>query len=283
MNTDSTGKVPVGCVETLPHRVNETTLARNRFCPCPENVIATILDFDLRPSFEFRVSAFGFRPTWLIILLLTILMPWPAKGDGGVVLLRESQGPFSVTVFGGPERTPDGLSDVSVLVQWRYNGEVVLDAGVTLAVDSPNGLAMDRSEPFCGVSGPPAAIQSGDMREPLAGVAATRDQASNKLLYAATLKLNATEGKRLHVYVVRGAENARFECPLLVTKTTPKSALLWPYLAFPPIVIMAFWMNQWLRRGSLQKGLKCQCPTSLIRAKPRAITERTSKFCFAKL
>jgi len=223
------------------------------------------------------------RAVRVIIVLLTMLAPWCVKGDGGVVQLRESQGPFSVTVFAAPETTRDGLTDVSVLVQWEKNGEVVLDADVSLALDSPSTLTMDRSEPLCGVSPSATAVQSADKGEPRASVPATRERASNKLLYAAALKLNTTGRTRLRVNVVRGAESASFDCPLLVTPTSAKLAVLWPCLAFPPIAIMAFAMNQWLRRDALEKGLKRQSTPSLIHDRPRARIERTSKFCFAKL
>jgi len=223
------------------------------------------------------------RAVRVIIVLLTMLAPWCVKGDGGVVQLRESQGPFSVTVFAAPETARDGLTDVSVLVQWEKNGEVVLDADVSLALDSPSTLTMDRSEPLCGVSPSATAVQSADKGEPRASVPATRERASNKLLYAAALKLNTTGRTRLRVNVVRGAESASFDCPLLVTPTSAKLAVLWPCLAFPPIAIMAFAMNQWLRRDALEKGLKRQSTPSLIHDRPRARIERTSKFCFAKL
>jgi len=265
MNTDSMSEVPVGWVET------------------PLRAVTTISDFGFRTSFGLRPSDFGFPATWLLALLLTILTPYPVKGDGGLVQLRESQGPFSVTVFASPETTRDGLTDVSVLVQWKQNGDVVLDADVILTLESPKSLATDRSDPLCGVSRPASAIQSADMTEPPTSVPATHEKASNKLLYAASLKLTSTGLRRVYVSVARGAESARFDCPLPVPQTSAKLAALWPCLAFPPIAIMAFAINQWLRRESLQKGLERHSTPSLIHAQSRARIERTSKFCFAKL
>jgi len=215
------------------------------------------------------------------------------------VQLHEAQGPFSVTVFVSPEAVRGGLADVSVLVQWRKNGEVVLDADVSLALDPPNGLAMAsesssssfsssssksgvsalgtpkppkrrdlvppqaQSGPLCGLS-PTAAPSTIDYRlsstinsqlstidfigrQHQDTVPATRAQASNKLLYAAALKLNAPGDWRLHVYVLRGSDSARFDCLLPVTRTSAKPSGLWPYLILPPIVIAAFAMNQRLR------------------------------------
>jgi hypothetical protein len=287
MNTDSTSEVPVDHVETPPCLVNEITRATlNFFAPIFLALIPALpdSDFGFQPSRKFVVmGGLLARPAWLFTLLVTILTPWRVKGDGGVVQLCESRGPFSVTVFANPETAPDGFTDVSVLVQWKNNGEVVLDADVTLALDFPNAFAMDRSDPLCGVSPPGSVIQSADKGEPLVSVPATHDQASNKLLYAAALKFNSTGRARLHVNVVRGVESAPFDCPLPVTQTSAKLTLLWPYLAFPPIAIMAFALNQWLRRDSLEKGFASKSPPPLIHAKPRALMERTSKFCFAKL
>jgi hypothetical protein len=83
-----------------------------------------------------------------------------------------------------------------------------------------------------------------------AKVPATREQASNKLLYAAGLNLNAPGDWRLHVYVSRGSDNTQFDCLIPAIQTASKISELWPYLAFPPIAIGAFAMNQKLRRHS---------------------------------
>jgi len=114
---------------------------------------------------------------WLgVMALLTMLAPRLARGDGGVVQLHQAQGPFLVTVFVSPEAVRGAPVDLSVLVQWRTNGEVVLDADVSLAVDPPDSLAMARSEPLCAASSAPTAFPSADMSHP-ATVRATREQA----------------------------------------------------------------------------------------------------------
>jgi len=194
----------------------------------------------------------------VVTVVVTMLAPRLSRGDGGVVQLHETQGPFSVTIFVSPEAARGGLTDVSVLVQWRKNGEVVLDAAVSLAVDPPNGLAMARSEPLCGLSPTAAAFQLPDMRQHPATVPATREQATNKLLYAANLNLNAAGAWRLRVYVLRGSDSARFDCPLPVARTWAQPPGLWPYLILPPIVIAAFAVNQRLRRHSLERAFESQ-------------------------
>jgi len=192
--------------------------------------------------------------TWLAVALLAALAPQPAKGDGGVVLLHQAKGPFSVTVFVAPEAPRGGLTDLSVLVQSRTNGEVLLDADVDLAVEPSKGLASNPSEQFCGASPAPAVSQLADVGQPKATVPATREKASNKLLYAAAMNLNSKGDWRLHVYVSRGTDNAQFDCLIPVTQASSNASGLWSYLLIPPIAIAAFAMNQKLRRHSLEEG-----------------------------
>src|SRR5262249_13959209 len=163
--------------------------------------------------------------------LLIMLGPLLAKGDGGIVLSHQAKGPFSVTVFVSPEATRGGLTDVSVLVQSRKSGEVVLDADVSLTVEPTKALAMDRSEEFCGLSPTSAVFPLADMGQ-WATVTARREQASNKLLYATNLKLNTPGDWRLHVYVLRGSDSARVDCLLPVAGTAGETLDLWLYLIF---------------------------------------------------
>jgi hypothetical protein len=191
---------------------------------------------------------------WVITALFGIAAPRFAKGDGGIVQLREAQGPFSVTVFVSSEAPRCGLADVSVLVQWREGGEAVLDADVSLTLNPPGELAMNQPDPFCGLSSAAAPVRLPERTRQPVKVRATREQASNKLLYAAAVELNDAGDWHLHVLVSREADSAGFDCILPVTMASAKSPGLWPYLAFPPIAITAFAMNQRLRRHSLEKG-----------------------------
>jgi hypothetical protein len=188
---------------------------------------------------------------WSVTALCLVLTPYIARGDGGIVQLRQTSGPFSVTVFVSPEAVSGGLTDVSVLVQSQNNGDVVLDADVTLYLIPPEGVALNESDPFCGPYG--ATFQSGNVTPHSLTVRATREQASNKLLYAALFNLDAPGNWPLQVIVSRGPESARFDCLLPVAAISPKLSRLWPWLAFPPIAIAVFALNQKLRRDSLEK------------------------------
>lgn len=187
---------------------------------------------------------------WSVTALCLVLTPYVARGDGGIIQLRETSGPFSVTVFVSPEAVSGGLTDVSVLVQSQKNGDVVLDADVTLSLIPPEGVAMN-SDPFCGPYG--AAFEAANVTPHPLTVRATREQASNKLLYAALVKSDAPGNWPLRIIVSRGSDSARFDCLLPIATISPKLSGLWPWLAFPPIAIAVFALNQKLRRGSLEK------------------------------
>jgi hypothetical protein len=185
-----------------------------------------------------------------------------ANGDGGIVLLHEAHGPFSVTVFVAPELIRSGLTDVSVLVQSRTNGEVVLDAAVSLAVEPPRGVATAGADPVCGALSSPGVFPDTGQQHQTTTIPATRQQASNKLLYAAALPLNATGDWRLHIDVSRGSDCIKFDCLIPVSQTALDQRALWPYLLIPPIAIAAFALNQKLRWHSLEQGQNSQ-PTPL--------------------
>ncbi len=177
-----------------------------------------------------------------------------AKGDGGIIRLQQTQGPFSVTVFSSPEAAAGGLADLSVLIQGRESGKVILDADVSLTLSPPAGQIVKQSDPFCGP--PTGAMHLPEVASNVASVRATREQASNKLLYAARVELNAPGNWKLRLLVSRGSDTARFDCLLPVTLSSGELAGLWPYLSLPPLVVALFAVNQWLRRQSLQKPLR---------------------------
>jgi hypothetical protein len=187
----------------------------------------------------------------LATAFLASFVPRCAKGDGGIIRLRETRGPFSITVFSSPEAAAGGLADVSVLIQGPETGNVILDADVSFTLGPPDAPGTIQSDRFCGL--PSAAMRLPNGLNHPSNVRATRELASNKLLYAAAVELNAPGNWKLHVLVSRGTDTAQFDCVLPVTMTSGKSTVVWPYLSFPPLAVAAFAVNQWLRRQSLQK------------------------------
>ena len=186
----------------------------------------------------------------ILTMSFTTLAPRLAHADGGIVQLRQTQGPFWVTVFLSPELA-DGDADVSVMVQRSKNCEIVLDANVDLTAKPPTVVSSNDSDPLCGLSATAVASRVAPASDAVR-VHATREQASNKLLYAALLRLRTAGDWRLHVLVSQGSDHASFNCALPVDRTSAGLQPLWPYLLFPPIVIIAFAINQYLRKSSLE-------------------------------
>jgi hypothetical protein len=163
-----------------------------------------------------------------VVALTLLLHAPPSWADGGAVQLQQADGAFVITVFTAPTPLRAGVADISVLVQTRDGSEAVLDADVRLELrSSTNDGATVRA-------------------------AATREQATNKLLYAATVNVPSTGSWQLHVAVRRGDDRAEVTCQLAVAAPLPRLLAHWPYLAFPPATVLIFALHQWLRSRSIK-------------------------------
>jgi hypothetical protein len=142
--------------------------------------------------------------------------------DGGVLLMKQSSGALWIAVFTEPAPLRAGLADISVLIQDRDSQQPVLNAEVMVVLHR-KGRETIRTQ-------------------------ARREQAKNRLLYAALLNLPEAGRWEMEVTVVRNSEEAKISG--VMTVAPPRPFLLtygWP-LAFPPISIGLFVMNQWLKR-----------------------------------
>jgi len=177
-----------------------------------------------------------------------------------VVRARETQGPFTVTIFSPAESSTSVATDVTVMVQRSDSDEVLLDASVDLGFSPPAGASIRADELLCG--------QSGTTLVPRAQpIAATCAQAANKLLYGASIVLPIAGDWQLRASVRRGDDAADFTCTLPVRASSSRLAILWPYLAIPPIAIALFALNQLLgRRATLGGGW--QLTDEQLSAKP---------------
>jgi hypothetical protein len=163
-------------------------------------------------------------------LLATLMLgPIAARGDGGVVRLRQASGPFLISVFTAPDPLRAGPLDLSVLVQDQSSGETVLEATVDLALQP-----MDRD-------GPPLLAR------------ATHERATNKLLQAAVMNIPAAGRWGLRVDVRRGPDEATATAELHVAPPPPRLAILWPYLLLPPFAVAVFALHQGLRQNALRR------------------------------
>ena len=160
--------------------------------------------------------------TWVVLVLLAA---GQARADGGAVQVWQADGSFVVTVFAAPTPLRAGPVDLSVLVQRTDSDAAVLNADVLLTLMSPYDGALIHA-------------------------AATQQQATNKLLYAAALNLPVAGVWDLRVAVRSGSDVAHVGCPLDVAAALPPLLAHWPYLAFPPLAVLLFALHQWRRSRS---------------------------------
>jgi hypothetical protein len=143
--------------------------------------------------------------------------------DGGVIRLQQPAGPFLITVFSSPTPLRAGTVDLSVLVQEPATHGPILDATVTLALR----FLGEGTTSF--------------------SAAATRTQATNKLLYVALVDLPSPGEWSLTVTVRRDGRGAEATTVLDVDAPPPPILALWPYFLLPPAAVALFVLHQWLR------------------------------------
>ncbi len=144
-----------------------------------------------------------------------------AAADGGTVRLRQDSGPFSITLFTAPEPLRVGAADLSVLVQDRSGGEVLLDARVEIGLRGPGGRALGNF---------------------VAGVG------RNRILKAVAVELPEPGDWRLEVVVRRGAASASVACDIPVGQAATGPGRVWPYLALTPLAVALFALRSRIRR-----------------------------------
>jgi hypothetical protein len=148
--------------------------------------------------------------------------------------MRKETAPLVITVFTSPAPLAAGPVDISVLVQNRNGLEAVLDADVSMVLR-----------------------REGSATEIWAR--ATREQAQNKLLYAAPVIL-ARSGK-WHVSVTTLHESSRTEIAgdIEVTPSRVIAASYWGYIAFSPLMILIIVIRERLiRRKANSRVSRCE-------------------------
>jgi hypothetical protein len=136
-----------------------------------------------------------------------------AVGDGGRVRLRQDAGPYAITVFTAPEPLMAGPADVSVLVQDRATGDVVLDAPVEIRLRPPDGV---RTFAYATTAG------------------------RNRLLRQAAVEVPFAGRWHLEVAVRRGTAEEIVSALLPVEPASSHDASIWPFLAAPPVAVALF-------------------------------------------
>jgi hypothetical protein len=159
----------------------------------------------------------------LLLPTFLILAQASAWADGGMVQLRQETGDLVVTVFTSPTPLSVGPADISLLLQKRNGLEPVLDADVSLLL-----------------------VYAGSNIE--FHVRPTREQARNKLLYAAPVMLSKPGRWGISVTVERKGKAVVAAGSLEVAPAPGRELSLAGFLAFPPIMIGLFVIRELLVR-----------------------------------
>jgi hypothetical protein len=165
----------------------------------------------------------------LLFVTVVLLAQAHAFADGGTVQMRKEAGALLITVFTSPTPLSAGPADISVLVQNRDGLAPVLDARVSVLLRREGSSTEIRAH-------------------------ATREQAQNKLLYAALVTVPESGKWQLSVTTLHNAFRTEIGGEIRVTQGHELAGSYWGYLAFPPVMIAVFVIREWLirRRPNLQ-------------------------------
>jgi hypothetical protein len=165
-----------------------------------------------------------------MLVLAGLLVPAPGHADGGTLRLSQAEGPFAISVFTAPAPLRVGTADVSVLVQRRAGGAVLLDATVELRTRAPDGT--------------------------LAVQPATRAQATRGLFHAALVALPSPGRWQLTTVVHHHQSSATVSCELPVEREAPRLPEHALSLALPALGIFLFIVRERLLRAHRAGGVK---------------------------
>jgi hypothetical protein len=159
----------------------------------------------------------------LLLPVAVILAQATVWADGGTVQLRKEAGDLVITVFTSPSPLSVGPVDISLLLQNRDGLEPVLDANVFVFLRENASGAEFQAHP-------------------------TREQATNKLLYAAPVMFSKAGRWEIAITVERNGQETGVGGILDVAPTRNKAVSYAGYIAFPPIVIVLFVVRERLIR-----------------------------------
>lgn len=161
-----------------------------------------------------------------------VLSVWAAtaRADGGAMLLHQDAGVFTITLFATPQPLRTGAADLSVMVQDRTSGEVLLDPTIDLTI-APE--AASTSQPT---------------------IRLAKGQASNRLLQAGTVHFSSSGRWRLTLLVRRGSDVVQLGTDCSVEPDHSRSTLIWFYVLLPVGIILLFATHQVLKLRSKGKA-----------------------------
>jgi hypothetical protein len=181
---------------------------------------------DARHDHDFMKRLYAWA-AWLALLVGTTA----AHGDGGTMLFHQDAGAFTITLFAAAQPLTTGVADLSVMVQDRQSGDVLLDPVVDLTATREAGGAAQRAIRLAAGHG-------------------------NRLLQSASLPL-AQPGKwQLIVRVHRGHDDAQVQTDVMVQPNTSRAALVWFYVLLPVAVVLLFLLHQALKQKQMRRSLR---------------------------
>jgi hypothetical protein len=142
------------------------------------------------------------------------------RADGGIVLWQSTTGPFIVTVFSTETPVRVGQADISVLLEKVGDPHPVVDAEVFIELENGDGANVSAE--------------------------ATHSQAQNKLLYCSLINIPQAGNWKAKIIVKEGGETGEALGELTVIGAQPMLLAYWKLMAFPPVIIFLFLINQWL-------------------------------------
>ncbi len=146
-----------------------------------------------------------------------------ARADGGTMLLHQDAGAFTITLFAAPQPLHTGAADLSVMVQDRNSGEVLLDPVIDLTLAPETTNAQQQV------------------------VRMAKGQASNRLLQASTVHFPTAGKWRVTLRVQRGQDVARLGTECTVEPDSSRATLVWFFILLPVGVIVLFVIHQQLK------------------------------------
>ncbi len=162
----------------------------------------------------------------LAVCLMLILGATAARADGGAMLLHQDAGAFTITLFAAPQPLHVGAADLSVMVQDRSNGEILLDPVIDLTVAPQAGGGTVHT------------------------VRLSRSHTGNRLLQASTVYFSTAGKWRLTLAVRRDSDTAQLGTECTVERDHSRAGLVWFYLLLPVGIILLFVIHQVLQLRS---------------------------------
>jgi hypothetical protein len=162
----------------------------------------------------------------LAACLLLAVASTAAHADGGAMLLHQDAGAFTITLFAAPQPLHTGEADLSVMVQDRSSGQILLDPVIDLTLASPAASATQQT------------------------VRLAKGQASNRLLQASTVHFSSAGKWRLTLAVRRANDTAQLVTECTVERDHSRATLVWFYVLLPVGIILLFVIHQVLKLRS---------------------------------